>query len=211
MAWGLHPILPPYPSEGYFSRGGNVPELALGRPLSHPASVSVTTELAGGLWRGRWVINHLPALPPDLCSPGPQPDMAPGKPGKSTGASEDPSVTLFREYLRIDTVHPKPDYGEDGGDGTGSSAGIWQCGDSAMRLCSSGLWTWVPESSAGAVLIVVLRSGHVCALSLLAPLVGAGTPRAHPELLFASSSPVPQGPPFPHCPGSGMDACGNFV
>uniref|UniRef100_A0A8D0FGD9 N-acyl-aliphatic-L-amino acid amidohydrolase n=1 Tax=Strix occidentalis caurina TaxID=311401 RepID=A0A8D0FGD9_STROC len=28
----------------------------------------------------------------------------------STGASEDPSVTLFREYLRIDTVHPKPDY-----------------------------------------------------------------------------------------------------
>ncbi|KGL98235.1 Aminoacylase-1, partial [Charadrius vociferus] len=24
--------------------------------------------------------------------------------------SEDPSVTLFREYLRIDTVHPKPDY-----------------------------------------------------------------------------------------------------
>uniref|UniRef100_A0A8C4TMB0 N-acyl-L-amino-acid amidohydrolase n=1 Tax=Falco tinnunculus TaxID=100819 RepID=A0A8C4TMB0_FALTI len=36
--------------------------------------------------------------------------MAPGKPGKSTGASEDPSVTLFREYLRIDTVHPKPDY-----------------------------------------------------------------------------------------------------
>ncbi|XP_014814955.1 PREDICTED: aminoacylase-1 isoform X1 [Calidris pugnax] len=36
--------------------------------------------------------------------------MAPGKPGKSAGASEDPSVTLFREYLRIDTVHPKPDY-----------------------------------------------------------------------------------------------------
>ncbi|XP_054243187.1 aminoacylase-1 [Indicator indicator] len=36
--------------------------------------------------------------------------MAPGKPGKSTGASEDPSVTLFREYLKIDTVHPKPDY-----------------------------------------------------------------------------------------------------
>ncbi|XP_064310042.1 aminoacylase-1 isoform X4 [Phalacrocorax carbo] len=36
--------------------------------------------------------------------------MAPGKPGKSTGASEHPSVTLFREYLRIDTVHPKPDY-----------------------------------------------------------------------------------------------------
>ncbi|KAL2299683.1 hypothetical protein Nmel_012528 [Mimus melanotis] len=36
--------------------------------------------------------------------------MAPGKPGKSTGASENPSVTLFREYLRIDTVHPKPDY-----------------------------------------------------------------------------------------------------
>lgn len=43
------------------------------------------------------------------------PAMAPGKPGKSAGASEDPSVTLFREYLRIDTVHPKPDYGKDGG------------------------------------------------------------------------------------------------
>uniref|UniRef100_A0A8V5GB93 N-acyl-aliphatic-L-amino acid amidohydrolase n=1 Tax=Melopsittacus undulatus TaxID=13146 RepID=A0A8V5GB93_MELUD len=36
--------------------------------------------------------------------------MAPRKPGKSTGGSEDPSVTLFREYLRINTVHPKPDY-----------------------------------------------------------------------------------------------------
>uniref|UniRef100_A0A669QS98 N-acyl-aliphatic-L-amino acid amidohydrolase n=1 Tax=Phasianus colchicus TaxID=9054 RepID=A0A669QS98_PHACC len=36
--------------------------------------------------------------------------MAPGKQGKSAGASENPSVTLFREYLRIDTVHPKPDY-----------------------------------------------------------------------------------------------------
>ncbi|XP_064012672.1 aminoacylase-1 isoform X2 [Pogoniulus pusillus] len=36
--------------------------------------------------------------------------MAPGKPSKSTGASEDPSVTLFREYLKIDTMHPKPDY-----------------------------------------------------------------------------------------------------
>ncbi|PKK20415.1 aminoacylase 1 [Columba livia] len=38
------------------------------------------------------------------------PAMAPGKTGKSTGPLEDPSVTLFREYLRIDTVHPKPDY-----------------------------------------------------------------------------------------------------
>uniref|UniRef100_A0A8C5UBD8 Uncharacterized protein n=1 Tax=Malurus cyaneus samueli TaxID=2593467 RepID=A0A8C5UBD8_9PASS len=45
--------------------------------------------------------------------------MAPGKPGKGTGASENPSVTLFREYLRIDTVHPKPDYGEDGETGWG--------------------------------------------------------------------------------------------
>lgn len=25
---------------------------------------------------------------------------------------EHPSVTLFRQYLRIRTVHPKPDYGE---------------------------------------------------------------------------------------------------
>ena len=106
--------------------------LAPGRPLPPPASVSVTTELAGGLWRGPWVINHLAALPPELCSPGSWPDMAPGKPGKSMGASEDPSVTLFREYLRIDTVHPKPDYGEDGGDRMGSRAGIWQCGFAAL-------------------------------------------------------------------------------
>lgn len=27
--------------------------------------------------------------------------------------SEHPSVTLFRRYLRIRTVHPDPDYGED--------------------------------------------------------------------------------------------------
>lgn len=26
-------------------------------------------------------------------------------------AAEDPSVTLFREYVRIKTVQPKPDYG----------------------------------------------------------------------------------------------------
>lgn len=45
--------------------------------------------------------------------------MAPGKQGKSAGASENPSVTLFREYLRIDTVHPKPDYGEGGRDSPG--------------------------------------------------------------------------------------------
>uniref|UniRef100_A0A673MVX3 N-acyl-aliphatic-L-amino acid amidohydrolase n=1 Tax=Sinocyclocheilus rhinocerous TaxID=307959 RepID=A0A673MVX3_9TELE len=28
----------------------------------------------------------------------------------SRGAKEDPSVTLFREYLRLKTVHPEPDY-----------------------------------------------------------------------------------------------------
>lgn len=132
MVWGAYPILPPYPSGGEFSHGGGVPGLTPRRPLPRPTSVSVTTELAGGLWRGRWVINHLATLPPELCSPGPWPDMAPGKPGKSTGASEDPSVTLFREYLRIDTVHPKPDYGEDGGDRTGSCAGIWQCSFAAL-------------------------------------------------------------------------------
>uniref|UniRef100_A0A8C6YSK8 Uncharacterized protein n=1 Tax=Nothoprocta perdicaria TaxID=30464 RepID=A0A8C6YSK8_NOTPE len=25
--------------------------------------------------------------------------------------SQEPSVTLFREYLKINTVHPEPDYG----------------------------------------------------------------------------------------------------
>jgi hypothetical protein len=29
--------------------------------------------------------------------------------------SEHPSVTLFRQYLRIRTVQPKPDYGENAG------------------------------------------------------------------------------------------------
>lgn len=60
-----------------------------------------------------------------------------------------------------------------------------------MQLCSSDLWTQVPKSCAGAVLIVVLRSELLCALSLLVPLVGAGTSQVPSELLFASSSPVP--------------------
>lgn len=32
--------------------------------------------------------------------------------GKSWPEGEDPSVSLFREYLRLKTVHPDPDYGE---------------------------------------------------------------------------------------------------
>ncbi|XP_058844333.1 aminoacylase-1A-like isoform X1 [Acipenser ruthenus] len=44
--------------------------------------------------------------------------MLPGKDGPTRGgwsqdpsvSSEDPSVSLFREYLRIKTVHPEPDY-----------------------------------------------------------------------------------------------------
>lgn len=32
--------------------------------------------------------------------------------GQSSPAGEDPSVSLFREYLRLKTVHPEPDYGE---------------------------------------------------------------------------------------------------
>ena len=40
-----------------------------------------------------------------------------GEPGSSQGSSqgsagEDPSVSLFREYLRLKTVHPEPDYGK---------------------------------------------------------------------------------------------------
>ena len=36
-----------------------------------------------------------------------------GGPGSTQGsAGEDPSVTLFREYLRLKTVHPEPDYGK---------------------------------------------------------------------------------------------------
>lgn len=32
--------------------------------------------------------------------------------GGQTSSEEDPSVSLFREYLRLRTVHPEPDYGE---------------------------------------------------------------------------------------------------
>lgn len=32
--------------------------------------------------------------------------------GQSSSNEEDPSVSLFREYLRLRTVHPEPDYGE---------------------------------------------------------------------------------------------------
>lgn len=32
--------------------------------------------------------------------------------GQSSSEGEDPSVSLFREYLRLRTVHPDPDYGE---------------------------------------------------------------------------------------------------
>lgn len=44
--------------------------------------------------------------------------MLPDKDGPSVGGGqsyregEDPSVTLFRDYLRLKTVHPEPDYGE---------------------------------------------------------------------------------------------------
>ena len=31
--------------------------------------------------------------------------------GVTTETGEDPSVSLFREYLRLRTVHPEPDYG----------------------------------------------------------------------------------------------------
>lgn len=44
--------------------------------------------------------------------------MLPDQDGQNTGGggggggeSEDPSVSLFREYLRLKTVHPEPDYG----------------------------------------------------------------------------------------------------
>lgn len=32
--------------------------------------------------------------------------------GQSSSVEEDPSVSLFRDYLRLKTVHPEPDYGE---------------------------------------------------------------------------------------------------
>lgn len=36
-----------------------------------------------------------------------------GEPVRSQDPVEDPSVTLFREYLRIKTVHPEPNYGKE--------------------------------------------------------------------------------------------------
>lgn len=45
-------------------------------------------------------------------------NMLPDKDGPNGGGgvrdntgTEDPSVSLFREYLRLKTVHPEPDYG----------------------------------------------------------------------------------------------------
>ncbi len=52
------------------------------------------------------------------CSAGQLAVMLPDKDGPNGGGgvqdgprTEDPSVTLFREYLRLKTVHPEPDYG----------------------------------------------------------------------------------------------------
>lgn len=42
---------------------------------------------------------------PDKDGPGPGG-------GPRSAAGEDPSVSLFRDYLRLKTVHPQPDYGE---------------------------------------------------------------------------------------------------
>lgn len=55
-------------------------------------------------------------LTPSLLARGAS--MLPDKDGPSIGGGtqgtegkEHPSVTLFREYLRLKTVHPAPDYG----------------------------------------------------------------------------------------------------
>lgn len=132
--------------------------------------------------------------------------MAPGKHGKSTGASEDPSVTLFREYLRIDTVHPKPDYGEDG----------WGAGRGTVRGSGNAAWQLRSLDPGAQVLHGGCFDRGIKEQTALC-LISAGTfgwgrdVSVHPEMLFASSSPVPQGLPFPCCPGSGTDPCGNLV
>uniref|UniRef100_A0A8V5G462 N-acyl-aliphatic-L-amino acid amidohydrolase n=1 Tax=Melopsittacus undulatus TaxID=13146 RepID=A0A8V5G462_MELUD len=53
-----------------------------------------------------------------------------------TGGSEDPSVTLFREYLRINTVHPKPDYEWE----LGPAVFLCHCGCSSLQEH----WTYPP-------------------------------------------------------------------
>lgn len=81
-------------------------------------------------------------------------------------------MTLFRQYLRIDTVHPKPDYGEEG---TGGSGGRWRrhgwrhsSVPSTSLWC--GLWTLLPGSlGQGCDEPGVGERG--CALSLLVPLI----------------------------------------
>lgn len=54
-----------------------------------------------------------------LSDPSPTHTMLPDKDGpavvgsvNSSVVGEDPSVSLFRHYLRLKTVHPEPDYGE---------------------------------------------------------------------------------------------------
>lgn len=52
------------------------------------------------IYTGQWV-----GMLPDKDGPGE------GGGVQDSTLSEDPSVTLFREYLKLKTVHPQPDYG----------------------------------------------------------------------------------------------------
>lgn len=81
-------------------------------------------------------------------------------------------MTLFREYLRIDTVHPKPDYGEEGTGGTGGQCGRqgWRHGSFPSTRLWTGLWTHLPGSLGQACHDPGVGECS-CALSLLVPAV----------------------------------------
>lgn len=47
--------------------------------------------------------------------------------GHSSPEGEEPSVSLLRKYLRLRTVHPEPDYGEEACHQLNSSFSAFSC------------------------------------------------------------------------------------
>lgn len=58
---------------------------------------------------------------------------------------EHPSVTLFRQYLRIRTVHPKPDYGENAEVPVVGPPGRGLCFKPALNPVTQLTPTWIPQ------------------------------------------------------------------
>lgn len=59
--------------------------------------------------------------------------------GGQTSENEDPSVSLFREYLRLRTVHPEPDYGEKPARHTELQTRTFSLGNDSEIKCLSSI------------------------------------------------------------------------